>query len=122
MKHATARVVALLTLLASSPAWSQAATSDIVTSDTITTTSGNCLAANGNRRSLALDATGAAANVGYCEIAAGATTCTAAIGSAGTTTLAFGARDYWPAGSAPQNGFCFVAASGSQPLTIREGY
>jgi hypothetical protein len=88
-----------------------------VVAATVTTASGNCLAANPSRASLTLDATGAAANIGYCEGAG----CTAAIGAAGTTTLFAGSLDFWEAGSAPRSALCFVAASGSQPLTIREG-
>lgn len=114
-------MAAAILLLAVPPAWAQGGVSDVVTADTITTTSGNCLPQNGYRRSLSLDATAASANIGYCEVGAGQTTCTAAIGTAGTTTLSFGNIAYWAAGSAPQNGFCFVATSGSQPLTIREG-
>lgn len=108
--------VALLLALAA-PALAAAGVNDAVTSATITTTSGNCLAQNNYRLSLTIDATGASANIGYCEGAG----CTAAIGTAGTTTLAAGTLHYWQAGSAPSAAFCFVAASGSQPVTIREG-
>lgn len=89
-----------------------------VTTATVTTSSGNCLAGNNFRLSLTLDATGATANLGYCEGPA----CTAAIGTVGTTTLAAGTMHYWPADSAPSSAFCFIAAAGSQPLTIREGF
>lgn len=94
-----------------------AAVSDSITLTTVTTASGNCLPQNNQRQSLAFDATGATANIGYCE----GNNCTAAIGTVGTTTLNYGTRDYWPAGSAPINAFCFISSSGSQPLTIREG-
>lgn len=89
-----------------------------ITAATITTASGNCLAQNNFRSSLTLDATGASANIGYCEGAS----CTAAIGTAGTTTIAAGSSHYWPSESAPTSAFCFISASGSQPLTIREGF
>lgn len=102
-------------LLAALPAG--AGVNDKVTTATITTSSGNCLALNRDRSALTLDATGATDNIGYCEGA----NCTAAIATAGTTTLAAGALHYWPIGAAPTAAFCFVAASGSQPLTIREG-
>jgi hypothetical protein len=88
-----------------------------VVAATITTVSGNCLAQNNFRTMLTLDASAAGANIGYCEGA----TCTAAIGTTGTTTLIPGATHFWPAGSAPTSAFCFIAASGTQPLTIREG-
>jgi hypothetical protein len=94
-----------------------AGVSIITTAATITVTSGNCLAARTARSSLTLDATGSAANIGYCQGA----TCTAAIGVTGTTTLALGTLHFWPAESAPRDGFCFISASGSQPMTIREG-
>jgi hypothetical protein len=89
-----------------------------VTAATITTVSGNCLAQNNFRVSLTLDASAASANIGYCEGAS----CTAAIGTTGTTTLVAGTKDYWPADGAPKSAFCFISASGSQPLTIREGF
>lgn len=109
--------LALFVLAAEAKAAGQAGVADTITASTITVTSGNCLGQNNFRSTLTLDATGASANIGYCEGPA----CTAAIGTAGTTTLAFGSLHYWPAGSAPIGAFCFVAASGSQPLTIREG-
>lgn len=90
---------------------------EAVTAATITNTSGNCLAQLNERVSLTLDATGASANVGYCRGAG----CTAAIGTTGTTTLASGSLHYWPADSAPIGAFCFISASGSQPVTIVEG-
>jgi hypothetical protein len=98
--------------------------SDKPTNVTVTGSSGNCLAvASLNaRRSLTLDATGATANIGYCRTTPGGAQCTASIGTVGTTTLAAGSMHYWPEGSAPQNQFCFIAASGSQPLTIIEGF
>lgn len=102
-------------LICSHTAW---AVSDRVTAATITVTSGNCLAQNNERKSLSLDATAAAANIGYCE----GNNCTAAIGVTGTTTITAGTLHYWPAGSAPINGFCFIAATGTPPLTIREGF
>jgi hypothetical protein len=104
-------------LLASATAFGAAGVSDSVTTVTVTTTSGNCIADKPYRSALTLDATGASANIGYCE----GENCTAAIGTAGTTTISSGTLFYWPSGSAPQNAMCFIAASGSQPLTIREG-
>lgn len=89
-----------------------------VTNTTVTTSSGNCLAAKNNRMSLTLDATGASANIGYCHGAA----CTAAIGTVGTTTIPAGTLHYWGPPGAPTDGFCFISASGSQPLTIKEGF
>lgn len=112
-----AATTVLLCLMMPALAQAAAGVSDVVTTATITTASGNCLNANPYRYALTLDATAAAANIGYCE----GDSCTAAIGSAGTTTLPAGQWAYWPGGSAPQNKMCFVAASGSQPLTIREG-
>ncbi len=87
------------------------------TAATITTTSGNCLTVNNRRSSLTLDASASTANIGYCF----GTSCTAVIGSTGTTTLSAGQLDFWPAGSAPFDTICFISASGSQPLTIRSG-
>mgnify|MGYP001604114460 CR=1 FL=1 len=88
-----------------------------VTAATITGTSGNCLVTSNARSSLTLDASASATNIGYCEGPA----CTAAIGTTGTTTIVAGDLHYWPAGSAPRGEFCFIAVSGSQPFTIREG-
>lgn len=97
--------------------------SDTVRTPTLSNASGNCLAANGYRRSLTFDNTGGTINIGYCETDPSMpnSACTAAIGTAGTTTLVAGALHYWRAGSAPQNQFCFIAASGTPGLTIREG-
>lgn len=97
--------------------------SDTVTTPTLSNASGNCLAANGYRRSLTFDNTGGTINIGYCETSPSTpnSACTAAIGTAGTTSLVAGALHYWRAGSAPQNQFCFIAASGTPGLTIREG-
>ena len=89
-----------------------------VTAATVTTTSGNCLAQANARESLALDASAATANIGYCE----GVSCTAVIGAAGTSTLVAGSIYFWPADSAPKSALCFISASGSQPLTIREGF
>jgi len=99
---------------------------DVVTSLTLSTSSGNCIQANTLRRSLTLDNTGNAIIVGYCEMASvppgqQGTACTAAIGSAGTSSIAANASAYWPAGSAPTNGFCFIAASGTPIVNVREG-
>lgn len=102
-------------VLAALPAF--AGVNDKVTTATLTNVSGNCLALNRDRISLTLDGSASAVNLGYCEGAG----CTASIGTAGTTTLLATAIHYWPAGSAPTAAFCFVATSGSQPFTIREG-
>ena len=88
------------------------------TNTTVTTTSGNCLAQNNFRSSLTLDASGSTINIGYCL----GNACTAAINTVGTTTLFAGAIDFWAAGSAPTAEFCFISASGTPPLTIREGF
>ncbi len=114
--------VALLGLLAS-PAIAQPKTgvSDLPSTATLSVTSGNCLAVNSARKTLTLDNTGGSIAIGYCETspATPATPCTAAIGTAGTTTLAAGALHYWPV--APINQFCFIAASATPGLTIRQG-
>lgn len=115
MKRALSALVTIC-WLAALPAL--AGVNDKVTAITVTGSSGNCLPQNGFRVSLTIDATGASGNIGYCE---GAASCTAAIGTAGTTTLAAGTLHYWPAGSAPTASFCFVTGSPPQPLTIREG-
>lgn len=88
------------------------------TAVTVTTVSGNCLAQKNNRSWLTLDASGASANIGYCFGAS----CTAAIGTAGTTTLAASSLHYFVPDGTPKDAICFIAASGSQPLTIREGF
>jgi hypothetical protein len=95
--------------------------SDLVTTATLSVTSGNCLGANADRKTLTLDNTGGSIVIGYCETAASTpnTPCTAAIGTAGTTSLAAGSLHYWPV--APVNQFCFIAASATPGLTIREG-
>jgi hypothetical protein len=116
MKHLLAAFCLFLAMPA--PGFAQQGNvADGVTAATITTTSGNCLAQNNDRRSLTLDATGATTNIGYCEGAS----CTAVVGVTGTTTLAAGSLHYWPAGSAPKNAFCFISVTSSQPMTIREG-
>jgi hypothetical protein len=84
---------------------------------TVTGSSASCLAVNNSRTWLTLDATGATANIGYC-LGAG---CTAAIGVDGTTTIPAGTLHYFTAGSAPKDAMSCISASGSQPLTIREG-
>lgn len=111
------RILLASAALLCSVSLSVAGVSDSVTAVTVTNSSAPCLAQNNFRQSLTLDLTGATANIGYCE----GTGCTAAIGTAGTTTLAFGTLHYWPAGSAPKNAFNCISATGSQPLTIREG-
>lgn len=99
---------------------------DVVTSETLSTASGNCIQPNPLRRSLMIDNTGNAIIVGYCEMAnvppgQQGTACTAAIGSAGTTSVAANSNFFWPAGSAPTNGLCFIAASGTPIINVREG-
>ena len=111
-------------LLASMPAWGQTkaqGVSDKITATALSVTSGNCLAVNAARKTLTLDNTGGSINIGYCETSPStpATPCTAAIGTAPTTTLAAGSLHYWP--TAPINQFCFVAASGTPSVTIKEG-
>ena len=106
----------LLSIVATQSFAAEPGVANTVTAATITGTSGNCMAVNNKRSSLTLDATASAVNIGYCE-----GECTAAIGTTGTTTLTAGSLHYWPAGSAPRSAMCFIAASGSQPLTIRQG-
>ena len=78
-------------------------------------------AANPFLKGLTLDNTANASTaVGYCLIQPGQTSCTAAIGTPPTTTLAGATWQFWPGGSAPQNGICMVAA-GSVTITVREG-
>jgi hypothetical protein len=95
--------------------------SDKVTTATLSVTSGNCLGVNTQRKTLALDNIAGTINIGYCETSAATpnTPCTAAIGTAGTTTLLAGALHYFV--PAPVNQFCFIAASATPSLTIREG-
>lgn len=95
--------------------------SDKITTPTFSVTSGNCLAANAERKTLTLDNSGGSINVGYCETspAAPATPCTAVIGTPPTTTLSAGAVHYWTV--APINQFCFIAASGTPSIAIKEG-
>lgn len=107
--------LAALSLVLATSAYAQV--SDSVTPVTVTGSSAACLAQNNTRKALTLDATGATANIGYCEGAG----CTAAIGTAGTTTLAYGTLHYWPAPAGPRNAFNCISSSGSQPLTVREG-
>ncbi len=95
--------------------------SDLVSTRTLSTASGNCLGSNPDRKTLTLDNSLGSINVGYCETPAATpgTPCVAAIGTAGTTTLVATAIHYWPI--APQNQFCFIAASATPSITIREG-
>ena len=95
--------------------------SDLVTSQALSNVSGNCLAANADRKTLSLDNIAGTINIGYCETNAAVpgTPCTAAIGSGGTTTLTAGSLHYFV--PAPVNQFCFIAASGTPTFTIREG-
>ncbi len=104
--------------------WAQVASqgvSDKPASTALSNVSGNCLAANPARKTLTLDNTGGTINEGYCETdpATPATPCTAVIGTPPTTTLVAGALHYWPV--APLNQFCFIAASGTPSITIKEG-
>jgi hypothetical protein len=116
-------VVAVVALLPSL-AWAQGgkpSVSDKITATALSVTSGNCLAANSDRKTLTLDNTGGSINIGYCETSPTTpnTPCTAAIGTAPTTTLAAGSLHYWPV--APVNQFCFIAASGTPSVAIKEG-
>ena len=116
-------VLALFTMLAFS-ADAQVAgqgVSDKITATALSVTSGGCLAANPSRKTLTLDNTGGSINIGYCETdpAVPGTPCTAAIGTPPTTTLAAGSLHYWP--SAPVNQICFIAASATPSITIKEG-
>ena len=127
MNSRAIRALASALLLASAPALADPTNlEDVVTSKTLSTTSGNCIQPNPLRRSLMLDNTGNAIIVGYCEMAnvppgQQGTACTAAIGAAGTTSIAANTNFFWPAGSAPTNGLCFIAASGTPIVNVREG-
>jgi hypothetical protein len=116
-------LVAVLTLMVSGAAMAQRASgvSDTASSITASTTSGNCLASNASRKTLTLDNIAGTINVGYCETSASApaTPCTAVIGTPPTTTLASGSLHYFS--PAPVNQFCFISASSTQAITIREG-
>ncbi len=111
-----------LLLCAATPAFAieQGGVSDVITTLALNSSTPTCLGANGYRRSLTIDNTANSTNIGWCETGGGAAQCTPAIGSAGTSTLQQ-AWAYWPAGSAPQNQFCFIAATGTPSITIREG-
>lgn len=116
-------VVALL--LFALPAKAQSMPQGLSYKDTAValTTASSCptvSAENGSRKGLTLDNTGGSVNVGYCIAAPGASSCTAAIGTAPTTTLAAGVLHSWPFG-APQNRFCFIAASGTPSFKWSEG-
>ena len=78
-------------------------------------------AANGYLKALVLDNSGGTIDAGYCFVEAGQSSCTAAIGTPPTTTLTAGTFQWFQGGSAPQNGICFVAASGTPSITVREG-
>jgi len=78
-------------------------------------------AANPYLKALVLDNTGGSVDAGYCFIEAGQSSCTPVIGTPPTTTLAAGTLQWFQGGSAPQNGICFVAASGTPSITVREG-
>jgi len=78
-------------------------------------------AANPFIKALFLDNTGGAIDVGYCFIEAGQSSCTPVIGTPPTTTLPAGTYQWWTGGTAPQNGICFIAASGTPSITVREG-
>jgi hypothetical protein len=94
---------------------------DVTTTVALNNSSGTCFPSNGARKTLIIDNTGNSVNVGYCETPiTSATPCTPAIGTAGTTTLGQ-TWAYWIANSVPQNQFCFIAASGTPSITIREG-
>ena len=95
--------------------------SDKITATQLSVTSGNCLAVNAARKTLTLDNTGGSISIGYCETSPSTpgTPCTAVIGTAPTTTLAAGTLHYWP--DAPINQFCFIAASSTPSVTIKEG-
>lgn len=118
MKMPCVAMLAALALLLSLSPQAEAGMRYATTETTVTTTSGNCLAQNNFRSSLTLDASGSTINIGYCL----GNACTAAINTVGTTTLFAGAIDFWAAGSAPTAEFCFISASGTPPLTIREGF
>ena len=115
---------AALALVVAGPAFGQGgkpSVSDKITASTLSVTSGNCLAVNPARKTLTLDNTGGSINIGYCETSPSTpgTPCTAVIGTAPTTTLAAGTLHYWP--DAPINQFCFIAASSTPGITIKEG-
>ena len=78
-------------------------------------------AANPYLKALVLDNTGGSVDAGYCFIEAGQSSCTPVIGTPPTTTLAAGTLQWFQGGNAPQNGICFIAASGTPSITVREG-
>lgn len=119
------RVALALLLLGSVPAYAVDASNGLVYTDTAIglTTSSSCPSAaayDATRKGLTLDNTGGSINVGYCLIQPGQTSCTAAIGTAPTTTLAAGSLHSWT-GAAPLNGFCFIAASGTPSIRFSTG-
>lgn len=117
-----ALLAVLLAILSAAHAqtWPNGVT-DKVTTKTLSVTSGNCLNANPARKALAFDNIGGTIDIGYCETdpSAPGTPCTAAIGTAGTTTLLHATLHYFV--PAPNNQFCFIAASSTPSFTIREG-
>lgn len=121
------RIALLALLVSASLSWpgralaQQSGVSITTTATALSVSSGNCLAVNGYRRSLTLDNTANAINIGYCVVPPASASCTAAIGTPPTTTIVAGTLQFWPVGSAPQNAICFIAASGTPSLTIREG-
>lgn len=111
------RLIAILLILAQ-PALAQA----IVITDfsvNIGTASVNCVPADSSRKTLSIEnPTGNTVNVGYCYGAP----CTAAIGTAGTSVLAAGTLDFWPAGSAPGGAMNCIAGGSSTPVNVRVGH
>lgn len=95
--------------------------SDTTTTKTLSNVSGNCVNANPARKTFTIDNLMNTITIGFCETSAAApgTPCTAAIGTAGTTTMVGGTLLSWV--PAPLNQFCFIAASSTPSITIREG-
>jgi hypothetical protein len=71
-------------------------------------------------KAMELDNTTGAIDVYYCLIQPGQTTCTASAAPP-SSKVAAGSNQWFQAGSAPQNGMCLVAASGTPSITIRVG-
>lgn len=111
--------LALLSAVAPHAAFAQAGVNESVAVIATSTSSGSggCLAQDQYRKSLTFDNSGGTINIGYCLGA----TCTAVIGAPPTTTILAGQIHYWPTPSAPSAAFCFISASGTPSITIKEG-
>lgn len=108
-------IAVLLACALSVPAAAQMRTK--VTSLTVAQTP-VCIDPYESRETLSIDVSAASARIGYCM-----GTCTPLIGVGGTTVIPVGGGpDFWPRGSAPTGSICLAAETGSQPVTIIEGF